>query len=91
MADEFIKGLGIFTAGGLAWLTLASWYRTPGFESTEQLVAPITVSGDNIFDALGILLMDVFFWFTLIGAFTFWVAIPAGREIRKAIENRRTE
>jgi hypothetical protein len=35
--------------------------------------------------------MDVFFWFTLIGALTFWVLIPAGRELRSAIENRRTQ
>ena len=40
MADEFMKGLGIFTGAGLAWLVLASWYRTPSFGSTEQLVAP---------------------------------------------------
>jgi hypothetical protein len=90
MADEFIKGLGIFTGGGLAWLTLASWYRTSSFESTQQLVEPVSAN-PNIFDSIGVILMDVFFWFTLIGALTFWVLIPAGREARKALENRRTE
>jgi hypothetical protein len=90
MADEFIKGLGIFTGGGLAWLTLASWYRTSSFESTQQLVEPVSANS-NIFDSLGVVLMDAMFWFTLIGALTFWVLIPAGREARKAIENRRTE
>lgn len=89
MADEFIKGLGIFTGGGLAWLTLASWYRTPGFESTQQLVAPVTASGDDLFNALAIALMDVFFWFTLIGALTFWVIIPAARQAREVIDERR--
>ena len=43
MADEFIKGLGIFTGAGLIWMVLAGWYRTPSFESTPQLVAPLTV------------------------------------------------
>jgi hypothetical protein len=90
MADEFIKGLGIFTGGGLAWLTLASWYRTSSFESTQQLVEPVSANS-NIFDSLGVVLMDAMFWFTLIGALTFWVLIPAGREARKAIENRRTD
>ena len=90
MADEFIKGLGIFTGGGLAWLTLASWYRTSSFESTQQLVEPVS-AGSTIFDTLGVALMDAFFWFTLIGALTFWVLIPAGREARKALENRRAD
>jgi hypothetical protein len=90
MADEFIKGLGIFTGGGLAWLTLASWYRTSSFESTQQLVEPVSANS-NIFDSLGVVLMDTMFWFTLIGALTFWVLIPASREARKALENRRTE
>jgi hypothetical protein len=91
MADEFVKGLGIFTGGGLAWLVLASWYRTTSFESTQQLVEPVTVSGDNLFNALGVALMDAFFWFTLVGALTFWVIIPASREARRAIENRRSQ
>jgi hypothetical protein len=91
MADEFIKGLGIFTGGGLAWMVLASWYRTTGFESTDQLVAPVTASGDDLFNALGVALMDIMFWFTLIGALTFWVLIPAGRQARQAYENRRAQ
>jgi hypothetical protein len=91
MADEFIKGLGIFTGGGLAWLVLASWYRTTGFEASDQLVAPVTIGDADLFNSLGVALMDTFFWFTLIGALTFWVLIPAAREARKAYENRRTE
>ncbi|WP_318566747.1 DUF7314 family protein [Salinigranum marinum] len=91
MADEFIKGLGIFTGGGLAWLVLASWYRTTSFESTQQLVAPVSDGGMDLYNSLGVALMDVFFWFTLIGALTFWVLIPAGRQARKAIENRRAQ
>ena len=91
MADEFIKGLGIFTGGGLAWMVLASWYRTTGFESTDQLVAPVTVEGADLYNSLGVALMDIMFWFTLVGALTFWVLIPAGRQARQAYENRRTQ
>jgi hypothetical protein len=90
MADEFIKGLGIFTGAGLAWMVLAGWYRTSSFESTKQLVAPVE-AGDSLFDALGVMLMDVFFWFAIVGALTFWVLIPAGRQAMQAIENRRTQ
>jgi hypothetical protein len=91
MADEFIKGLGIFTGAGLAWMVLAGWYRTGSFESTQQLVEPVTIAeGEaNLFNTLGIALMDVFFWFALVGALTFWVLIPAGRQTRRAIESRR--
>jgi hypothetical protein len=91
MADEFIKGLGIVTAGGLAWMVLASWYRTPSFESTIQLVAPLTVdpSSTSVFNAMGILLMDVLLWFSLLGALMFWVVIPAAKRAGEAIEDRR--
>jgi hypothetical protein len=34
--------------------------------------------------------MDVFFWFAVLGALTFWVFIPAGREARRAVEDRRS-
>ena len=89
MADEFIKGLGIFTGAGLAWMVLAGWYRTSSFESSQQLVEPVSL-GDSatMFDTLGVLLMDVFFWFAIIGALTFWVGIPAVRQAREALEER---
>jgi hypothetical protein len=90
MADEFIKGLTIFTGAGLGWMVLAGWYRTPSFESTEQLVAPVSQSAASadVFNALGIVMMDVLFWFTLVGAFTFWMAIPAAKEAAAAIQGR---
>ncbi|MFB6091337.1 MAG: hypothetical protein ABEJ97_09790 [Halobellus sp.] len=89
MADEFVKGLGIFTGAGLAWMVLAGWYRTPSFESSQQLVAPVSLSDSaTMFDSLGVLLMDVFFWFAIIGALTFWVAIPVVRQAREAIDER---
>ena len=93
MADEFIKGLGIFTGGGMVWMVLAAWYRTVSFESTQQLVAPVTkeAGSADLFNSLAIALMDVFFWFTVIGTLTFWVLLPAGREARRAYANRRSD
>ena len=91
MADEFIKGLGIFTASGLAWMVSAAWYRTGSFESTQQLVEPITVSGPNLFNAIGIQLMEVFFWFALLGPLAFWVLIPAARRAKAAMDDRRAQ
>jgi len=92
MADEFVKGLGILTGAGLLWMVLAGWYRTPSFESTEQLVAPLTVDTANatLLNVVAITLMDVFFWLALLGPLTFWVLIPAGRQARKAVEERRS-
>ncbi|MFB6093185.1 MAG: hypothetical protein ABEK02_09265 [Haloquadratum sp.] len=89
MADEFIKGLSIFTGAGLAWMVLAGWYRTPSFESSQQLVAPMSL-GDSatMFDQLAVMLMDVFFWFAIVGALTFWVVIPVVRQAREAVEER---
>jgi hypothetical protein len=89
MADEFIKGLGIFTGAGLAWMVLASWYQTESFGSTRQLIAAPPEPA-NLFDALAIGMIDVLLWFALLGALTFWVLIPAGREARKAYKNRRS-
>ena len=76
MADEFAKGLAIFSGAGMVWLTIAGWYRTPGFEDT-QLIAPPEVSDPTIYDQIALLTMDVLFWFAILGALTFWVVIPA--------------
>jgi hypothetical protein len=89
MADEFIKGLTIFTGAGLGWMVLASWYRTEEFGSTDQLVAPVTVEGGNLFNGIGVALMNILFWFALFGALTFWVLIPGWRQAKSALENRR--
>ncbi|SFR41096.1 hypothetical protein SAMN04487947_1094 [Halogeometricum rufum] len=88
MADEFIKGLGIFTAAGLGWMVLAGWYRTSSFETSRQLIEPVT-SGGTLFDSIGVLLMDGLFWFALLGALTFWVLIPVFRQTREALRERR--
>ncbi|MFB6122781.1 MAG: hypothetical protein ABEJ78_04920 [Haloferacaceae archaeon] len=91
MADEFVKGLSLFTGAGLLWMTLAGWYRTSSFESTQQLVKPVTIDlgSATVFNTLGVALMDVFFWLALLGPLAFWVLIPAGRQARQAIEDRR--
>lgn len=91
MADEFIKGLGILTGAGLAWIVLAGWYRTSSFESTKQLIEPVQVESPTVFDTIGIILVDALLWFALLGALTFWVLIPAGRQAKRAIENRRAQ
>jgi hypothetical protein len=90
MADEFAKGAGIFTAGGLLWMVLAGWYRTPEFGSTNQLIAPLTVdpASADVLNALAIALIDVVFWFTILGSLTFWVVIPAGRQARRWVSER---
>lgn len=88
MADEFAKGLGILTGAGLAWITLAGWYRTPSFEGA-QLVGPRPTEGLTIYDQIGLYLMDAMFWFAVLGALTFWVVIPAIEEARAALADRR--
>lgn len=88
MADEFIKGLGILTGAGLAWMILAGWYRTSSFESTQQLIEPVQVESPTVFDTIGVVLLDAFLWFALLGALTFWVLIPAGRQ---ALDSYRTQ
>lgn len=86
MADEFIKGLGILTGAGLAWMTLAGWYRTPSFEGKQLLAPPPTP--ETIYDQIGVVLMDVMFWVAVIGALTFWVVIPAVEQARDALDER---
>lgn len=85
MADEFVKGLGIFTIAGLCWMVLAGWYRTPSFEG-QQLTAAVE-SAATIYDQIAIVLMNGLFWFAIIGALTFWVVIPAVNEARAALED----
>lgn len=88
MADEFAKGFAILVTAGLGWLTLAGWYSTAGFEST-QLIAPnppmdqLTVLGQ-----FAIYLKDGLLVFALVGALVFWVLIPGIREARRSYTDR---
>jgi len=87
MADEFIKGLTALLVGGLGWMSLAGWYRTPSFEGA-QLIGPVPTENLTIYDQLGLFLMDAFFWFAVIGALTFWVVVPAVDELRDYLDER---
>lgn len=83
MADEFVKGLGILTTAGLAWMTLASWYRTPAFEG-PQLSGPVEAT-PTVYGQLGVTVMNGLFWFAVLGALAFWVVVPLVREARAAL------
>lgn len=87
MADEFIKGLGILTGAGLAWMVLAGWYNTPSFEG-EQLTAADPTNVD-MYTGAALVLKDALFWFAILGALLFWVVIPAVRIGRRAVADRR--
>ncbi|UPV73459.1 hypothetical protein M0R89_13005 [Halorussus limi] len=82
MADEFAKGFGILTGGGLVWMVLSGWYTTPGFEDT-QLLGKIPGNLDT-YGQFAIMLREVMFWFTVLGVVTFWVVLPALEELREA-------
>ncbi|WP_121822140.1 DUF7314 family protein [Halostella salina] len=82
MADEFAKGLGILTGAGLAWMVLAGWFNTPSFEE-QQLSGP-DPSNPDMYTAIALELKDALFWFAILGALTFWVVIPIGRELYAA-------
>ncbi len=84
MADEFMKGFGLLSGAGLLWMVFASWYRTTSFESTRQLIAA-PPEPNTVFDTIGIFFADLMLWLALVGAFTFWVLIPAGRQARGAL------
>ncbi|WP_135533289.1 MULTISPECIES: hypothetical protein [Halostella] len=85
MADEFAKGFGILTSAGLIWMVLAGWFNTPTFEAKEypQLLAPDPANPDT-YTAIALELKDGLFWFAILGALTFWVVIPVGRELYAA-------
>lgn len=84
MADEFMKGFAILVTAGLGWLTLAGWYSTAGFEST-QLYAP-NPAPDTLttLDTFAIFLKEGLWIFAVTGALTFWVVIPAIRQYRQS-------
>jgi hypothetical protein len=85
MADEFAKGLGIATAGGLAWMVLAGWYNTPSFESGSQMLDPTTPEKLDIYGQMAVVLRDAFLVFAILGPVVFWFLIPAVREARAAM------
>lgn len=82
MADEFAKGLGILTVAGLGWMVLSGWYTTASFEEGQLFAAP--PENPDFYGQLSLFLRDALWWFAIIGALTFWVVIPAVRELREA-------
>ncbi|MFC6961467.1 DUF7314 family protein [Halocatena marina] len=82
MADEFIKGFAILTGGMLGWMVIAGWYNTPSF-TEAQLSVPVEQELQML-DQLALTFKTGFLWFAILGALTFWVLIPAGRELRSA-------
>lgn len=91
MADEFAKGFGIFSTAALMWMVSASWYRTESFESTHQLIAAPPENPGTFFDTVGIFLGDLMFWMAIVGALTFWVLVPVGRQAQAAWGDRRAD
>ncbi len=81
MADEFAKGLAILTAGGLGWMTLSGWYTTPGFEET-QLIGGLAIENPDFLSQVALVTREAMFWFAILGALTFWVLIPAVKQMR---------
>jgi len=88
MSDEFVKGLGVLVVGLFGWMIVSGWYTTPGFEETQLISeAPSTL---NVYGTAALLLRETLFYFAIVGALVFWVVLPAGREARRAWEERRT-
>ena len=87
MADEFMKGFAALMVGGLGWMTIAGWYRTPSFEG-PQLIGEVALEEPTVFDNAALLLMDAFFWFAIFGALTFWVVLPLVSELRAYLDER---
>jgi len=86
MADEFAKGFGILVTAGLAWMTLAGWYKTPSFEG-QQLSAAAPEAA-TVYDQIALTLEPVLFWFAILGALTFWILIPAFERARDSYAER---
>jgi hypothetical protein len=80
MADEFAKGLGILTGGGLIWMAISAWMTTAGFEGRQLIAAPPSDVGT--YGQLILLLRDVTTWFIILGVLSFWVLIPAFQQFQ---------
>lgn len=81
MADEFAKGLGAATVGGLGWMVMAGWYNTPDFFSEQQMYDP-TPANLDVYGQLSVVLRDAFLAFTILSILVFWFLLPAYRQAR---------
>jgi hypothetical protein len=87
MADEFIKGFAILTAGFLLWMTFASWFNTPEFAGA-QLTGPNPTDPDT-YTGVALIVKSAAFWFMILGPLTFWVLIPGSRRVRTYYANKQ--
>ncbi len=83
MADEFMKGFAILTSSALGWMVIAGWYNTQSF-SEQQLAMPAP-ENLQMLDQIALTFKTGLLWFAILGTLTFWVFIPAGRELRKTL------
>lgn len=83
MADEFMKGFAILTSSALGWMVIAGWYNTESF-TESQLAAP---APDNLqmLDQVALSFKTGLLWFAILGTLTFWVFIPAARELQRTL------
>jgi len=51
-----------------------------------QLVNPAE-GVDSAYGEIGLVAGNAFFWLMILGALTFWVLIPASRELRAALDD----
>lgn len=86
MADEFAKGLGILTGGGLIWMAISAWLTTAGFEGTQLIAAP--PSDPGTYGELALLIRDVTSGFIIFGVLAFWILIPSIRQVQQYRESR---
>lgn len=83
MADEFMKGFTILMSSALGWMVIAGWYNTPSF--TENQLSAAAPENLQMLDQLALTFKTGLLWFAILGVLTFWVLIPAGRELRKSM------
>jgi hypothetical protein len=88
MADEFAKGLGILTGGGMIWIAISTWLTTESFAGT-QLVAP-PPEDPGTYAQLLLTLRDVTAWFMIFGVVAFWILIPAFQELQAYLEGEES-
>ena len=89
MADEFAKGVGILTAGGLVWMAISSWLTTESFQGTQLIAPPPEDVGT--YAELALMVRDVTTWFIIFGVLAFWIVIPSIRQVQQYRAERAEE
>jgi len=89
MADEFAKGVGILTAGGMVWMAISAWLTTESFQGTQLIAPPPEDVGT--YGELALLVRDVTTWFIVFGVIAFWIVIPSIRQVQEYRAERADE